>query len=998
MDVSGSVTVAAQSDYIYTTPSLHIDNTSRDDSTGASIKLTGRRNFRSENVSNSGYPYTTGADIIFENYNDAKHANAAKKETIKIHGVIKTFQTDNSWNIGDMGFYGQDISSLYTGTDTSGITEFMRFDASSQFVRFSKDVGIGGVKGEVVNMTLVSPTHALPQYPDPSAVLDLRTYTYYGQTGRSQQPGWKGGNILLAPENKTSNNNLGTPNGLIWKPLAGEITGSNFDYNYTKESAGIKFMPAANFYRGGLAFFTNNTADVSTNAVERMRIDQSGNVGIGTSSPSSTLDVSGDLKVTGDLSVQGQSTFNSNATMNYGASLLLKNQNSASANISVDSNNILKISNSEGVSIPSDVKGNLTLTTGYLSRDTPDSSGTDVPHGYLVGNYLSEASGVGKKSYPIFALDDNLFKQSSHTSLGDFYGIGYTQNNNTFISAGDPSSNWGMYVSAEGKVGSFIDGGQGADSFFNPEGGKVGIGTKGPSQKLDVNGNILANSYLIDNTKGIFGGPGNAQLLLSVNGAQNPALRVLSNSNIAIGHDDGAPSLLTIGNSINSNSSHDSTAFDSGTKILLGNQGSNTTGEDGSYYVIGFGAFESSIVNSPAGKYPAAYIGYQQQDYTDQTGYGDLVFGTKDNTGKAGTEAKERMRIVSNGYVGIGTNSPNAKLEIIGDTGNRPLAIENKTVYPSILCRGNAIATDSYNYFLNGTVPGTAGYVQTGAVHFINGPQRDADNGALTYTIRNDSGDLALGGKYNEAPGIYIVRESHNVGIGTSNPSAALSVAGSGPSYDVGINMGIDGFKNAGLVLVADEVLPGSGGQSYIDFNWKGSPMNGANGRILYTSNGMSFYTQYTLDQSARMTIDNQGNVGIQGNLTVNGTNLTSLISNSHGSQGYALLDGTLPFTGTVTAPSFNATSDVNKKEDIETISGATEKLTSLRGVSYKLKEDEEKKTHYGVVAQEIEKVFPDMVHGEEGNKSVAYMEIIGVLIETVKDLNKRIKKLEESS
>ena len=282
LDVSGSVTVAAQSDYIYTTPSLHIDNTSKNDSTGASIKLTGKRNLRSENVSNSGYPYTTGADIIFENYNDANPtSNAAKKETTKIHGVIKTFQTDNSWNIGDMAFYGQDISSLYTGTDTSGITEFMRFDAADQFVRFSKDVGIGGVKGEVVNMTPVITTHSLPQYPDPSAVLDLRTYTYYGQTGRTEQPNWKGGNILLAPENRTGNNK-DIPNGLIWKPLAGELTSSNtFEYNYTKESAGIKFMPAANFYRGGLAFFTNNTADVSTNAVERMRIDQSGNVGIG---------------------------------------------------------------------------------------------------------------------------------------------------------------------------------------------------------------------------------------------------------------------------------------------------------------------------------------------------------------------------------------------------------------------------------------------------------------------------------------------------------------------------------------------------------------------------------------------------------------------------------------------------------------------------------------------------------------------------------------------
>ena len=99
----------------------------------------------------------------------------------------------------------------------------------------------------------------------------------------------------------------------------------------------------------------------------------------------------------------------------------------------------------------------------------------------------------------------------------------------------------------------------------------------------------------------------------------------------------------------------------------------------------------------------------------------------------------------------------------------------------------------------------------------------------------------------------------------------------------------------------------------------------------------------------------------------------------------------------TVTAQSFTATSDKNKKENIETISDATSKIESLRGVSYNLKTDNTK-THYGVVAQELEEVFPDMVHGEEGNKSVAYMEIIGVLIETVKDLNKRVKILEQTS
>ena len=107
---------------------------------------------------------------------------------------------------------------------------------------------------------------------------------------------------------------------------------------------------------------------------------------------------------------------------------------------------------------------------------------------------------------------------------------------------------------------------------------------------------------------------------------------------------------------------------------------------------------------------------------------------------------------------------------------------------------------------------------------------------------------------------------------------------------------------------------------------------------------------------------------------------------------------GALEVVGTITATSFNAISDLNNKENINTILNATDKMSLLRGVSYNLKSDKNKKKHYGVIAQELEKIFPDMVNGEEGNKSVAYMEIIGVLIETVKDLNKRIENLEQSS
>ena len=159
------------------------------------------------------------------------------------------------------------------------------------------------------------------------------------------------------------------------------------------------------------------------------------------------------------------------------------------------------------------------------------------------------------------------------------------------------------------------------------------------------------------------------------------------------------------------------------------------------------------------------------------------------------------------------------------------------------------------------------------------------------------------------------------------------------------------------------------------------------------TQQNYNLYVSGSTNLGGPVNIEGNVTMGVLGDaqtFTLNGKELTH-----HDNEGYAKLDSSPTFTGIVTAPSFNATSDKTKKEDIKTISDATEKLTSLRGVSFKLKDDEEKKTHYGVVAQEIEKVFPDMVHGEEGNKSVAYMEIIGVLIETVKDLKKRIEELE---
>jgi len=64
-----------------------------------------------------------------------------------------------------------------------------------------------------------------------------------------------------------------------------------------------------------------------------------------------------------------------------------------------------------------------------------------------------------------------------------------------------------------------------------------------------------------------------------------------------------------------------------------------------------------------------------------------------------------------------------------------------------------------------------------------------------------------------------------------------------------------------------------------------------------------------------------------------------------------------------------------------------------MRGVSFSWKENGRKSI--GVVAQEVEKVLPELVTETDGVKSVAYGNIIGLLIEAIKEQDKRIDDLE---
>ena len=89
------------------------------------------------------------------------------------------------------------------------------------------------------------------------------------------------------------------------------------------------------------------------------------------------------------------------------------------------------------------------------------------------------------------------------------------------------------------------------------------------------------------------------------------------------------------------------------------------------------------------------------------------------------------------------------------------------------------------------------------------------------------------------------------------------------------------------------------------------------------------------------------------------------------------------------------AFSDARLKENVVTIDSALNKVSQMRGIYYNRIGDETKTRNVGVIAQEIEKVLPEVVHTREDDiKSVAYGNIVGILIEAIKELSEEVKTL----
>ena len=122
---------------------------------------------------------------------------------------------------------------------------------------------------------------------------------------------------------------------------------------------------------------------------------------------------------------------------------------------------------------------------------------------------------------------------------------------------------------------------------------------------------------------------------------------------------------------------------------------------------------------------------------------------------------------------------------------------------------------------------------------------------------------------------------------------------------------------------------------------------------------------------------------------------LTGLTS---GSMTTAATSSALTFNttgGILSSTVFTSTSDITKKTNIQNIKNAVDLTKQINGVKFDWKENGTSSA--GVIAQEVEKVLPEIVHAnDEGIKSVNYNGVVGLLVEAIKEQQQEINSLKE--
>ncbi len=322
-----------------------------------------------------------------------------------------------------------------------------------------------------------------------------------------------------------------------------------------------------------------------------------------------------------------------------------------------------------------------------------------------------------------------------------------------------------------------------------------------------------------------------------------------------------------------------------------------------------------------------------------------------------------------NNRIGIGTTSPGTKLHVSGGAriaSNTWLDTENSV---NLIRETRFGYGDSYRVAqigINGSIRAISlgydpsinpsGSFNGGEIIIPNNKAIIAPtNNNVTFVgvLRVDTANnLCIGGADYQTTGhLFINNSTGNVGIGTTSPAGKFHIR-----FDAGSG---DGYTGKYIFQTTDQRLT------------------------------IGTYWQSGVGQYARIQASNDAGTG------------NSLILNPDGGNvGIANTAPTaykLSVTGDIYASNnIIAFSDARNKTNISNIVNALTKVEAIRGVTYN-KIDNPEARYTGVIAQEVLEVLPEAVMGsDETGYAVAYGNMVGLLIEAIKELKKEIDLLKK--
>jgi len=133
--------------------------------------------------------------------------------------------------------------------------------------------------------------------------------------------------------------------------------------------------------------------------------------------------------------------------------------------------------------------------------------------------------------------------------------------------------------------------------------------------------------------------------------------------------------------------------------------------------------------------------------------------------------------------------------------------------------------------------------------------------------------------------------------------------------------------------------------------------------------------------------------VTLSGNLTVTGT---STLTGDVTASGNVNVSTNVTVTGTMTAGTVVETSSIAYKENIRSLDSTTEAILSMDPVIYDRK-DGSQKNEVGLIAEEVYKIAPELVHLKDGNPDgIKYTKLAVYLLHAIKDLKKDLDMLKK--